>query len=145
MSCWTTYPSLLLSKACLISEQFIYSWRALSNQTVPYQAKDYNCKKFNLVSFVNTSQLPIVLSAVTETFFWESVSNQIAFHGPGQRRPDIPSNTTLKNILFRKAAITTFWEKKDKMTKRQKRELNIVMFFRIICFYISLNGKHCIL
>ena len=32
------YLSLLLSKAPFISEQFIYFWRALSNQTVPYQA-----------------------------------------------------------------------------------------------------------
>ena len=32
------YLSLLLSKAPFISEQFIYIWQALSNQTVPYQA-----------------------------------------------------------------------------------------------------------
>ena len=32
------FVSLLLSKARFISEQFIYYLRALSNQTVPYQA-----------------------------------------------------------------------------------------------------------
>ena len=32
------YLSLLLLKAPFISKQFIYFWRALSNQTVPYQA-----------------------------------------------------------------------------------------------------------
>ena len=36
------YLSLLLLKAPFISEQFIYFWRALSNQTVPYQALNSN-------------------------------------------------------------------------------------------------------